>query len=97
MRAILAVLIVAFAPFVAPVHAADQRFCAIEKDGGRNCSYASMADCQTAMTLKTEKCVSEAAAAVRPAKADAAAYDELDKILDRVNKKADSLILCRGC
>jgi len=97
MRSALAVLIVAAAPFIAPAEAANPHFCAIAKDGSRNCSYASMEQCQTAMTIKTEKCVSDAAVAADHAKADVAASDELDKILDRVNKKSDSLILCRGC
>jgi hypothetical protein len=95
MRAVLAVLILATASLIAPARAAEPHFCTVEKDGARNCSYASMAECQTAMTMKTDKCLADTA--VTAAKADTAAKDELDKILDRVNKKSESLILCRGC
>jgi hypothetical protein len=97
MRTIVAALIVAAIPFVAPAGAAEPHFCAIEKDGTRNCSFASMAQCQTAMTLKTDKCVQDGVVAARPVKAESTISDELEKILDRVNKKSESLILCRGC
>jgi len=98
MRAIFAVLILATAPFIAPAKAADPHWCAVWSDGARNCAYVSMARCQEATSGAGGKCVAETPADAPPAKAAAKApNDDLDKLLDRVNKKSDSLILCRGC
>lgn len=97
MRAVVAVLILAAALFIAPAKAAEPHFCAVWSDGARNCSYVSMARCQEATSGAGGKCVAQTATDVGPAKSATAPTDELDKVLDRVNKKSDSLILCRGC
>jgi hypothetical protein len=99
MRAIVAALLLAAVPFVIPAKAADPHWCAVWSDGARNCAYTSMARCQEATAGAGGKCVAETPADAAPAKATAAKApnDDLDKLLDRVNKKSDNLILCRGC
>jgi hypothetical protein len=96
MRSMLLVLLVGTAPFIASAHAAGPHFCAVDTHGARNCSYASMAECQAAMPA-AGKCAPETVTAARPAKAASTVDDQLDKLLDRLNKKSDTLILCRGC
>jgi hypothetical protein len=97
MRFVVAALILATSPFIAPAGAADPRWCAVWSDGTRTCSYISMARCQEATSGAGGKCIPETPADARPAKAASVPNDDLDKLLDRVNKKSDSLMLCRGC
>jgi hypothetical protein len=97
MRSVLALLIVIATPFIVPANAAEPHWCAVWGDGARNCQYASMARCQEATAGAGGKCIQDSAADAHPAKAASTPIDELDKVLDRVNKKSDSLILCRGC
>jgi hypothetical protein len=99
MRALLAVLLLSAASFILPAKA-QQQWCAISNEGGNNCSFASQADCRATMAGTGGNCMPQAPAGHRQpgtAKTPAPPDTQLDALLDRVNKKNDKLILCRGC
>jgi Protein of unknown function (DUF3551) len=99
MRPVHAVLLLVAA--VPPASAqAQQQWCAISNEGANNCSFASLADCRATMAGTGGNCMPQAPVGHRQpgnAKTPAAADTQLDALLDRVNKKSDKLLLCRGC
>ncbi len=95
MRAAVLVLMVAFC-FIPVAKAAEPHWCAVWTDGSRNCAFPTMARCQEATSGAGGHCIEETAnAQVR--KPGGATNEDLDRLLDRINKKSDSLNLCRGC
>jgi uncharacterized protein DUF3551 len=98
MRSALAIpLLIAVTASIAP--AAAQRWCSISSEGYNNCSFASIADCRADVSGTGGNCFPEAPVGHRqPGNAKPSPPDtKLDALLDRVNKKNDKLILCRGC
>ena len=98
MRPFLAILLLSAAPFILPAKA--QQWCAISNEGANNCSFASLGDCRATVAGTGGNCMPQAPAGHRQsgtAKKAAPPDAQLDALLDRVNKKSDKLILCRGC
>jgi hypothetical protein len=99
MRPLLAVLMLSVTPFVLPAQA-QQQWCAISNEGANNCAFASLAECRATVAGTGGNCMPQAPAGHRQsgtAKAPAPSDTQLDALLDRVNKRSDKLILCRGC
>jgi hypothetical protein len=101
MRIALAALLLTAASFIAAAAPAEQqRWCSISNEGYNNCSFASLSDCRAVVTGTGGTCIPEAPVGHRQpgtAKTPSAPDPQLDALLDRVNKKNDKLILCRGC
>jgi hypothetical protein len=101
MRASLAILLLSAGTFISADYAAAQRWCAISNQGATNCGFASIDQCRSEVSGTGGSCTPEApvghlqprAANARPAPRD----EKLDALLERVNKKSDKIILCRGC
>jgi hypothetical protein len=100
MHSGVATLIVSAAALVSVPAFAQQQWCAISNEGASTCSFASLTACQQSVAGTGGNCMPQAPAGHRqpgtartPAPPDA----QLDALLDRVNKKNDKLILCRGC
>jgi hypothetical protein len=99
MRFALAASILAAALWAASAQA-QQRWCAISNEGANNCSFASLGDCRATVAGTGGNCMPQAPVGHRQpstAKTPAPPDTQLDALLDRVNKKSDKLILCRGC
>jgi hypothetical protein len=80
--------------------AEQQRWCSISNEGYSNCSFASLPACRASISGTGGNCMPEAPVGHRQpgtAKKASAPDAQLDALLDRVNKKNDKLILCRGC
>ncbi len=101
MRAALTALIFSVAgTIIVDDNAAAQRWCAISNQGAANCGFRDIDKCRDEVAGNGGSCMPEApvghrqpvAANVRPLP-----KDNLDALQDRVNKKDDKLILCRGC
>ena len=101
MRAALTALILSAAgTVIVDNDAVAQTWCAISNQGAANCGFATMDQCRAEVAGNGGSCIPEApvghrqpvAANVRPVP-----KDNLDALQERVNKKADKLILCRGC
>jgi uncharacterized protein DUF3551 len=98
MRPFLAVLLLSV-PFILPA-SAQQRWCAISNEGSSNCGFASLADCRATATGTGGNCMPQAPVGHRQsgsARTPAPPDTQLDALLERVNRKNDKLILCRGC
>jgi hypothetical protein len=101
MRVTLATLLLSAGMFILADGAAAQRWCAISNQGSTNCGFTTVDQCRSEVSGTGGSCMPEApvghlqprAANARPAPKD----EKLDALLERVNKKSDSLILCRGC
>jgi hypothetical protein len=79
---------------------AQQRWCASSNEGYNNCSFASIAQCRETVSGTGGNCIPEAPVGHRQpgtSRKPSPPDPTLDALLDRVNKKSDSLILCRGC
>jgi hypothetical protein len=100
MRAALTALILSAGTVIVSDNATAQRWCAISNQGAANCGFPTIDQCRSEVSGNGGNCVPEApvghrqpvAANVRPLP-----KDNLDLLQDRVNKKNDKLILCRGC
>ena len=101
MRAALTALILSAAGTVIVAdNAIAQSWCAISNQGAANCGFSTIDLCRAEVSGNGGSCIPEApvghrqpvAANVRPLP-----KDNLDALQDRVNKKNDKLILCRGC
>lgn len=101
MRAAVTALILSAAGTVIVAdNAAAQRWCAISNQGATNCGFTTIDQCRSEVAGNGGSCMPEApvghrqptAANVRPLP-----KDNLDALQERVNKKADKLILCRSC
>ena len=100
MRAALTALILSAGTVSVADNAVAQRCCAISNQGAANCGFPTIDQCRSEVAGNGGSCMPEApvghrqpaAANVRPP-----AKDNLDLLQDRVNKKNDKLILCRGC
>jgi hypothetical protein len=101
MRAALTAFILSAAgTVIANDNAIAQRWCAISNQGASNCGFATMDQCRAEVSGNGGSCIPEApvghrqpvAASVRPLP-----KDDLDALQDRLNKKNNQLILCRGC
>ena len=105
MRTALAVLIFSIAgSFVADDKAAAQSWCAISNQGAANCGFASIDKCREEVAGNGGSCIPEAPVGHRQptprglSTGQAEAVDPaLDALQRRVNKRDNSLILCRGC
>ena len=101
MRAAFAILLLtATASFIDAANA-QQRWCAISNEGSSNCSFASMTDCRAQVSGSGGNCMPEAPVGHRQPTPSARAAnlpkDNLDAMLERVNKKDSKIQLCRGC
>ena len=101
MRTALTALILSAAGMVILAdNAVAQTWCAILNQGAANCGFPTIDQCRSEVSGNGGSCMPEApvghrqpvAANVRPLP-----KDNLDALQERVNKKADKLILCRGC
>jgi hypothetical protein len=100
MRLVFAVFVLAAAGiFITPASAG--RWCAISNEGYTNCSYPDQPQCRAQVAGSGGNCMPEAPVAnVQPRAIYAknpGRDEKFDAMLDRVNKKNDKLILCRGC
>jgi Protein of unknown function (DUF3551) len=101
MRAALTALILSAAgTVIVDDSAVAQSWCAISNQGATNCGFSTIDLCRAEVSGNGGSCIPEApvghrqprAANVRPVP-----KDNLDALQDRVNKRNDKLILCRGC
>jgi hypothetical protein len=101
MRAALAAFILSAAgTVIADDNAAAQSWCAISNQGATNCGFPTIDQCRSEVSGNGGSCMPEApvghrqpvAANIRPLP-----KDNLDALQERVNKKNNKLILCRGC
>jgi hypothetical protein len=98
--AFIALILSAAGTVIVADNAVAQRWCAISNQGAANCGFPTIDQCRSEVSGNGGSCMPEApvghrqpvAANVRPLP-----KDNLDVLQDRVNKKADKLILCRGC
>jgi hypothetical protein len=101
MRPVLATLLFCSAAWLVETAHAEPHWCANTSEGSSNCSYISMEQCRASVSGTGGSCIPEAPVGhlqPRAANAKPAARDEkLDALLERVNRKNDKLILCRGC
>jgi hypothetical protein len=105
MRTALAVLIFSIAGSVIDDDkAAARTWCAITNEGASNCGFASIDKCREEVAGKGGSCMPEAPTGHRQptrhglSTGQAEVVDPtLDALQQRVNKKDNSLILCRGC
>src|SRR3954469_5103685 len=81
-------------------NAAAQNWCAISNQGATNCGFTTIDQCRAEVSGNGGSCIPEAPVGHRqPAVANIRPVpkDDLAALQDRVNKKNDKLILCRGC
>jgi hypothetical protein len=104
MRSVLAILILADALlFSETAIAATQRWCSVSNEGASDCSHISAEQCRASVAGAGGSCMPEAPTGhLQPRPGNAAATplprdDKLEALLERVNRKSNSLILCRGC
>lgn len=105
MRTALAVLIFSIAgSFVADDKAAAQSWCAISNQGAANCGFASIDKCREEVAGNGGSCIPEAPVGHRQPTRRGLSTGQvefvdptLDALQRRVNKRDNSLILCRGC
>jgi hypothetical protein len=105
MRTALAVLILSIAEsFVADDKAAALSWCAISNHGAANCGFASIDKCREEVAGNGGSCIPEAPVGHRQptrrglSTGQVEAVDPaLEALQRRVNKRDNSLILCRGC
>ena len=80
---------------------AQQRWCFITNEGGTNCSFLSMEQCQQSSAGTGGFCMLEAPAGhrqPRPSAEPARSKNESDKRLDELNRRLDrQLKICKGC
>lgn len=100
MRPLVAVVVVLAAGiFISPASA--ERWCAVSNEGYTDCSFPSQPQCRAQVAGSGGNCMPEAPVGhlqPRAIYAQNPGRDEkFDALLDRVNKKNDKLILCRGC
>jgi hypothetical protein len=100
MRIILGVLLLSATPLVAAAAPPEQHWCAISNEGASNCSFASLAQCRVNVLGTGGNCIPEAPVGHRQpgtARTASAPDADLDALIDRVNKRTEKLILCKGC
>jgi hypothetical protein len=100
MHFVIAILLLCCAAWLTGPAGAEQRWCSISNEGAGNCSFASIGQCRETMSGTGGNCIPEAPVGhlqPRTAAGPAPKDEKLDALLDRVNKKNDKLILCRGC
>jgi hypothetical protein len=96
----LTMLMFSAAPLIAIAQQAEPHWCAISNEGASNCSFASLAQCRASVSGVGGHCMPEAPIGHRQpgaAKTASAPDPQLDALLERVNRKSEKLILCRGC
>lgn len=105
MRTTLAVLIFSIAgSFVADDKAAARSWCATSNQGASNCGFASIDKCREEVAGNGGSCIPEAPVGHRQPTRQGLSTGQseyvdpaLDALQQRVNKKDNSLILCKGC
>ena len=105
MRTALAVLIFSITgSFVADDKAAARSWCAISNHGASNCGFASIDKCREEVAGNGGSCIPEAPVGHRQPTRRGLSTGQvefvdptLDALQRRVNKRDNSLILCRGC
>jgi hypothetical protein len=81
-------------------NAAAQNWCAISNQGATNCGFATIDQCRSEVSGNGGSCIPEAPVGHRQPRAVTSGpvpKDDLDALQDRINKKNNKLILCRGC
>ena len=99
MRAAFTALILSAGTIVAE-EAAAQTWCAISNQGASNCGFSTIDLCRAEVAGNGGSCFPQAPVGHRqPTAAGVRSVpkDDLDALQDRINKKNDKLILCRGC
>jgi hypothetical protein len=101
MRAALTALILSAAGMIiVDDKALAQSWCAISNQGAANCGFSTIDLCRTEVAGNGGSCIPEAPVGHRQPRAanvGPVPKDNLDALQDRINKKNDKLILCRGC
>ena len=105
MRTALAVLIFSVAgSFVADDKTAAQSWCAISHEGSANCGFASIDKCRGEVAGNGGNCIPEAPVGHRQPTRRGLSTGQVESVdpalnalQQRVNKRDNSLILCRGC
>ncbi len=99
MRAALTALILSAAVTVV-TDAVAQSWCAISNQGAANCGFSAIDLCRAEVSGNGGSCIPEAPVGHRQptgANVGPVPKDNLDALQNRINKKNDKLILCRGC
>jgi Protein of unknown function (DUF3551) len=81
-------------------NAAAQNWCAISNQGATNCGFATIDQCRSEVSGNGGSCIPEAPVGHRQPRAangGPVPKDDLDAVQERINKKNNKLILCRGC
>jgi hypothetical protein len=100
MRAALTALILSAAGTIIVEDATAQSWCAITNQGAANCGFSTIDLCRAEVSGNGGSCIPEAPVGHRQPRAANVGplpTDDLDALQDRINKKNDNLILCRGC
>lgn len=101
MRFTLALLFLSTGMLIEAARA--QTWCAISSEGATNCSFTSVASCRAEVAGNGGNCIPQAPIGHRQPTAavgERAAKlpkDDLDRLIDQVNKKDKQIQLCRGC
>ena len=105
MRTALAILIFSIAgSFVADENAVARSWCALSNQGASNCGFASIDKCREEVAGNGGSCMPEAPVGHRQPTRHGLSTGQaefvdptLGALQQRVNKKDNSLILCKGC